>query len=350
MASNSGTALLWHDGALGDLLLSLPLIRWLRGVHGRLVLAARPPQGRLIDALGEVDGVLDASSGAWVPLYGGDAVPELWGYEAIYCFSRREETPFTRALLGSAPEARLIRTAPPLGLQQSVALFQLEQVRRGPDGMSMSRLFAPVAAQGTRSCAPGGDRPAVCLHAGSGGPQKCWPWSSFAEVVRRVQAALPAHWILLSGPAESAGLRGSIRRLAEELGRDAATWVHAESLPHLVRRIRGADLYLGNDSGITHLAAWCGIPSIALFGPTNATLWAPPLPWVTPISSPEGCAPCGERYRQCSRSVCLEAISPAHVAGTLVERLSAAAFNTTPSGIPGSGVSPCPSRMGPFLR
>lgn len=43
------------------------------------------------------------------------------------------------------------------------------------------------------------------------------------------------------------------------------------------------DLYLGNDSGITHLAAACGTPTIALFGPTDPQVWGPQGPQVSII-------------------------------------------------------------------
>ncbi|MCB1102996.1 MAG: hypothetical protein KDL10_11560, partial [Kiritimatiellae bacterium] len=48
--------------------------------------------------------------------------------------------------------------------------------------------------------------------------------------------------------------------------------------PHLsevVHLFRSAGRYIGNDSGITHLAAACGVPTLAIFGPTDPAVWAP---------------------------------------------------------------------------
>jgi len=47
------------------------------------------------------------------------------------------------------------------------------------------------------------------------------------------------------------------------------------SLPEVAGELRTGRLFIGNDSGVTHLAAWLGLPTIALFGPTDPASWAP---------------------------------------------------------------------------
>jgi ADP-heptose:LPS heptosyltransferase len=56
----------------------------------------------------------------------------------------------------------------------------------------------------------------------------------------------------------------------------------ADNLPlvHLAAVLKASIAYLGNDSGITHLAASLGFPTVALFGPTNPTVWGPRGPGV----------------------------------------------------------------------
>jgi ADP-heptose:LPS heptosyltransferase len=49
--------------------------------------------------------------------------------------------------------------------------------------------------------------------------------------------------------------------------------------------VQSADLYLGHDSGISHLAAWSGVKCGLLFGPTDAKIWTPPGGWVQSWSS-----------------------------------------------------------------
>ena len=53
-------------------------------------------------------------------------------------------------------------------------------------------------------------------------------------------------------------------------------YVRDETLPEVFRILQAADLYLGHDSGISHLAGWSGAKCGLLFGPTDPALWAPP--------------------------------------------------------------------------
>jgi heptosyltransferase III len=47
-------------------------------------------------------------------------------------------------------------------------------------------------------------------------------------------------------------------------------------LPELAAQLAGASLFIGHDSGVSHLAAAVGTPSVLLFGPTDPAMWAPP--------------------------------------------------------------------------
>jgi heptosyltransferase-3 len=102
----------------------------------------------------------------------------------------------------------------------------------------------------------------------------------------------------------------------------------------MVTLLSGASLYIGPDTSITHLATACGIPVVALFGPTNPRLWGPwPVGW--PVEQPyersgvrqqrrnvvllqgeQACVPCSregcDRHRD-SRSECLETMMPERV-------------------------------------
>lgn len=97
-------------------------------------------------------------------------------------------------------------------------------------------------------------RESIVIHPFSGSPRKNWPLACFEEIARG--SPLPVEWT--AGPDEPL---------------DRAT--RFENLLDLARWLAGAALYIGNDSGITHLAAAVGIPVIALFGPTAPEIWAP---------------------------------------------------------------------------
>jgi heptosyltransferase-3 len=92
----------------------------------------------------------------------------------------------------------------------------------------------------------------IIIHPGSGSPKKMWP--HFESLLER----LPNAVVLRD--------RERIRcaRVLENL-----------SLVELSQHLRRCRAYIGNDSGITHLAAYLGCPTIALFGPTDPRVWGP---------------------------------------------------------------------------
>lgn len=95
---------------------------------------------------------------------------------------------------------------------------------------------------------------AIVIHPFSGSARKNWPLERFRELAAVLP--LPVRWC--AGPEEP--LDGAIR-----IG----------GLYELAQWIGRAQLYIGNDSGVTHLAAAAGVPVVAIFGPTNPAIWAP---------------------------------------------------------------------------
>ena len=103
----------------------------------------------------------------------------------------------------------------------------------------------------------------IIIHPGSGGSHKNWPIGHFMTVEEAlVESGRRVGWCL--GPAEE----GVILR-------PGSRTVNRETLADLAGVLGGARLYIGNDSGITHLAAAVGCPTVAVFGPTAPAVWAP---------------------------------------------------------------------------
>jgi len=92
------------------------------------------------------------------------------------------------------------------------------------------------------------------IHPFSGGARKNWPLARFRELAARL--ALPVRWC--AGPEET--LENAVR---------------IENLYELAFWLASARVYIGNDSGITHLAAAVGTPVVAIFGATDPAVWAP---------------------------------------------------------------------------
>lgn len=110
----------------------------------------------------------------------------------------------------------------------------------------------------------------VVLHPGSGGKGKIWPLRNWAGLVRWVQEETGASVVIPAGPAEEA-----LGDFLKAMEREGAILFENEPLLRLAALLETAQLYVGNDSGVSHLAAAVGAPSVVLFGPTSPAVWAP---------------------------------------------------------------------------
>jgi ADP-heptose:LPS heptosyltransferase len=170
------------------------------------------------------------------------------------------------------------------------------------------------------SCTCGeGHYPVMAIHPGSGSPKKCWPKEKFVALMRWAKRYLGATILLISGPADK-----NIFETIWPLIKGCSPLV-AENLPltHLAAILERCSVYVGNDSGITHLAASVGTPTLALFGPTDFRIWGPQNENVKCLSCIYPCAPCAPKeMAECQDQVCLESLPVATVKKALLSLLS----------------------------
>ena len=103
-----------------------------------------------------------------------------------------------------------------------------------------------------------------------------WRSSGWLSLIHRLASKKNLRLALVKGPADAE----IVHYLYCQLETVSPILVENWPLGRLAALMRIASLYLGNDSGITHLAAACGAPTIALFGPTDPRIWAPRGPKV----------------------------------------------------------------------
>ncbi len=121
-------------------------------------------------------------------------------------------------------------------------------------------------------------RPFLALHPGSGSLAKNWPTAWFCDWLPTWCRRHPdSGLVLVGGEADQAPLTALRNRLG---GRIQAT-LHNIPLPVLAAVFRQARLYLGHDTGISHIAAAAGARCVLLFGPTDPEIWGPRNPGVT---------------------------------------------------------------------
>jgi ADP-heptose:LPS heptosyltransferase len=122
----------------------------------------------------------------------------------------------------------------------------------------------------------------VAVHAGSGSPTKCWSPDSFARVVDGLQRN-GTQVVLIEGPAD----REATQSIASQIG-IALPRLRDETLLNVVGVLSQCDAFLGNDSGLTHVATALGIPTIAVFGPTDPAIWGSRRNNLVPLRAPQG--------------------------------------------------------------
>jgi ADP-heptose:LPS heptosyltransferase len=153
----------------------------------------------------------------------------------------------------------------------------------------------------------------LVLGPGSGAPEKNWPIAHFSAIGRWWRERIGGRVVVLLGPVECE--RGGFDALAYEF-----TVARNLDLAQAAALLALSDLYVGNDSGITHLAAAVGARTVAIFGPSDPCQWAPRGGRVTVVSFPVQCAPCESApMKACRQRRCLTDVSPAEVIGQLVK-------------------------------
>lgn len=112
-------------------------------------------------------------------------------------------------------------------------------------------------------------RPVIAFHPGSGGEKKLWPLPEWQTLLQELRRQYPEALLLMVGGEAD---RGRLEVLKQE-----GVWRQAVdcSLPELAAILEQATVFVGHDSGISHLAAAVKTPSVVLFGPTDPAVWAP---------------------------------------------------------------------------
>ena len=120
------------------------------------------------------------------------------------------------------------------------------------------------------------DAKTVVIQPGSGGEHKCWHLDNFLAVVKELRSK-DINVVFLFGPAEKERLGNKTINHIKNI----AKCLTDLSLTQVVCLLSCSDAFIGNDSGITHLAAGMGIRTLVVFGPTNPAVYRPVGPSVT---------------------------------------------------------------------
>ena len=274
---SSGPNIVFHHGALGDWVLTFPI---LRALNGRTLAVTARSKARLASRLFPHVAPMDIDEGDLMSLHaegGARDVGAAWrdrlsGAGRIISFVSRGEDPWAENIRRLATRARIafVNPRPPGHWPEHVCDWHRHQL--SDQGLQLS------GADPLRRAAREGP---LLIHPGSGGHDKCWPLERFETLINTLRERGREVRVLL-GEVESETWPARI----------LARWVHqydaeqVETLDRLHEILAGAKAFIGNDTGPTHLAAAMGLETIALFGPTSPRLWSPRGPAVKVLAPP----------------------------------------------------------------
>jgi len=153
----------------------------------------------------------------------------------------------------------------------------------GPPAVTMSPEEVSAARVQWARVFGGSNSLPVVIHPGSGGRRKCWPLDRFCELARRLGTAGRTVAFLL-GPVE---VERMDRADLDMLRRDYCC-IEDEPLDRVAALLATAGGFIGNDSGVAHLAAAVGTATVAIFGPTDPQVWSPLGPCVRVVAPAPG--------------------------------------------------------------
>jgi heptosyltransferase-3 len=322
--------LIWHQGALGDLLLAAPALAAISRHYfpARITALGHPERWGLLAGSLPLDEVWDSGEGQWASLFANGALPlrireRLGRFELVLVFSPRPQTTLEDRLHQAGIRAvHWLPSFPETGTD-AVAVIQARHLA------ALGLYYLPEPFKLVIEDNPAdipvelpGPGPWLAVASGSGQARKNWPLSHYYEVSRTLSWQFSLKVVWLAGPSEEATLP-YLDALAQAQGQ---ILVANHPLVRVARILSRCRLYLGNDSGMTHLAAALGIDVLALFGPTNPRVWAPLGPHVHTLVASCPQAPCAvSRTILCPESQCLQELSPETVLTVATHLLSARA-------------------------
>jgi ADP-heptose:LPS heptosyltransferase len=290
--------LLIRPGALGDTLMVLPALSGLD--HEILVtFAGRKPGIEFIKS--HVSRSFDMDRSGWhklfAPEYGGGKLP-VPETELVVAFFSDGDGLILQNLKNFYPgsQVRVFPSFPPQGTGLHAAQYVAICLRDAGLDLDPEQTFENAEAEAILSHRKSrGERDSIVVHPGSGSSRKNYPnefWRDMLESLSCEAGSKGLKLNVLIGPAEQEIYRYLIKVL-KSISCDFITCPDCETL---MKILGGAAVYVGHDSGITHLSAMLGSPTIALFKSTDVMQWRPLGPLVKVLSRKA-------TYRESARAV-----------------------------------------------
>jgi len=332
-----------HQGALGDVILSFPAVVALKRERGAsIALLASNQTGRIAHEMGIVNSHFPSEGARFFGLFAQDLSPEMSAFVSrfdgivVISFSRALENRIRRQYQG---QVNTITPRPAVGEEIHVAVHIMRQmaakgllvgnrepwmgrscVVEGPASWNTvwGTIGSPSMRNGKGAASTDGfgesKKERFVIHPGAGSPRKRWGLGNFVELAEVIKEATSGDVVFLIGPAEKDLWPSLTEAAAAKL-----TYVHqVDDLSSVAGLIHESRCFVGNDSGLAHLAGFLGVPTVAIFGPSSTERWSPLGKAVKALRGALECTPCFEtKKHNCEDPKCLKDVSVERVVAAM---------------------------------
>ena len=285
MAREPIDTLVIHPGSLGDVLQAVPALASLERLGHRMTFAGQPRLGELLHGSGLVLAATAFDTFGLEALFSDVPVPErlvsrLGRFQRVVSWFGAREPEYVERLGALVPE--VIVSPPVPGDDSPLTVWEHLLETLHPWSVARPSELHPLAtterwriAARTALMAVGvdEDRPLLIAHPGADARWKQAPSTRFGQALERMAADGGFEVVVHQGPADGA----AVDALLSELSIPAYRYLEP-ALTELAGALALAQAYLGSDSGVSHLAASVGTPSVILYPPETIRQWAPWAP------------------------------------------------------------------------
>jgi hypothetical protein len=258
-----------RGGALGDFIVTLPVLAALRRQFAgcRLEILGNPSFASLAVAGGLADDVSDLGSRRFSGCFSQagatmETAAYFAGFDLIFSYLHDPLGIFRDNVIECSSARYIVGPSRP---DETLGIHVTESLLRPlnfPDADTRPRLelsFEPEMEW------------RLAVHPGSGAERKNWPEAKWSEFLKMLAIQTSLQFLVIGGEVEE----DRCHRLAAGLPPERVQIAQSVPLPDLAARMKACAIFMGHDSGITHLAAALDLPGLVLWGPTALATWRP---------------------------------------------------------------------------
>lgn len=275
-----------RGGAIGDFILTLPALRLLREAFpsAHLEILGYKHIAVLATMSGYANATRSIEYAALSSFFSrnGDLAPDLVDYfgsfQQVVSYLFDPDRIFANNLKRAGVHNLLVGS-PKITDQEHAA----RQLARPLEGLALylEDPAAVILPNETRNV----EKSLIAIHPGSGSERKNWPLERFVALASTLlQPPGLRKLLLIGGEADE----DRVTKFARALPGEGVAMALNLPLPELARALQKCGFFIGHDSGVSHLAAAVGTPSLLLFGPTDPAIWAPANENVMVLRAPQG--------------------------------------------------------------